>query len=506
MASISKDGETADHATQLADSSSFVGSDMFDEDFVFTDNDEVWNEQPGQKAYENQDQDDGMNDLANNLNTFASIGLDRHLLGNQYDGNRQAPGSFSDPFLNYNKPTGMSIAPRNLHVNNNENDNRAGDDHYEQFFEEILDSGITKEDNAMQEQSAFMELGAQADEVNGTPDGSAPQSVSDHSQPPFQVNAELEDVFADNEQFGMLQFQQQLRVTQLQTGPFNLREPPQFARNIPRQSKPVKEAGFINPEPRNFNTADMAEPSTIAQASPIGFSARRREHVAKRGKTNKKSNPTPEQAIDKGGKDGRVNKRPRVTLGANTPQGGQRGASQFNQTPSLGKVPEQLVLRSDPAGTPGGKVFGAQPQNTNHVTSILRPQPRMANQQIAVPRKPSLEQPGMGMFELQGNHSPAPQNLNPFSNQPFGPPLRLDAIGRNPVFNPDRLQGPPSVIVGPQVAPAIPSPITPSLRFPFEVFKYPTGEHYAQYLGPQVIKVLLENLYKDVGSTIYRIS
>ncbi|PVH78332.1 hypothetical protein DL98DRAFT_254981 [Cadophora sp. DSE1049] len=505
MAGTSKNSETADDATQLAGSSGFVGSDMFNDEFVFTDNDGPWNEQAGHNTNNNQDQDqdEGMDNLVSDMNTFGSLGMDQQLFGNQHDGNRQAPGTFSDPFLNYNQPPGLSIAPRNFNVDDNENGNSDGDENYQLFFKEMVDSGFTEEDNAMQGQSALMGFGGQADEVGNTSEGFTPPSVLNNSQPRSQVNAELEDVFAGDEQFGMLQFQQQHRVTQLQTGQFNLQEPPRFARNISTQSKLATEDGLIDPELRTSNTQNMSGPRTIPQASPTGFSARRRQHVARKDKSNNKSNSPPEQAIDTGGKDGRVNKRLRVTVGANKAQGGQRGALHFSQTPSLGKVPEQLVLRSDRVDAQGGKVFGAQPQSMTHFTSILRPQPRMANQQIAAPRKPGLDKPGMGMFQLQANHPPPPQTFNAFNNQSFDTPSHIDVFGPTPMFNPDRLQGPPSVIVGPQVAPAVPSPITPSLRFPFDVFKYPTGEHYTKYLGPQVIKVLYENFYQDVTGILH---
>lgn len=301
----------------------------------------------------------------------------------------------------------------------------------------------------------------------------------------------------------MLEFQQELRSTQLQTGPFNLQEPPRFVRTTSMKPNPAIQDGHIEHGLRIVKARNVSGPPSVPPVSPTGFSARRRQHVARTEKSNKKADSSPEEFIDTSGKDGRVNKRPRVAPGANTAQGGQQGTLQSGQTRILSKVPEHLILRSDPVDAQARNIFGAQSQSMTHTTSILRPQPRMANQQTAAPRKPGLDKPGMGMFQLQANHLP-PQSFNRTNNQLFNSSSQFGPFGPTLLATPDRLSGPPSVIAGPQVAPSIPSPLSPSLRFPFDVFKYPSGEHYTTYLTAQVIKVLYENFYQDVGYSIYK--
>lgn len=306
-------------------------------------------------------------------------------------------------------------------------------------------------------------------------------------------------MFGGDGQFGMLQFQQQLHSAPLQTGPFHLQEPPRFVRTTSTKPNPATQHGHTEQGLRIVKARNVSGPPPIPQVSPTGFSAGRRQRVARKDESNKNDNSPPAEVVDTSEQHGRVNKRPRVAPGAKKVQGGQQQTLQSSQTRILSKVPEHLILRSDPVDAQAGNIFGAQSQSIAHTTGILRPQPRMANQQIAAPRKPGLDKPGMGMFQLQANHPPPPQSLNRPNNQLFTSSSQFGTFGLTILATPDRLSGPPSVIAGPQVAPSIPSPLTPSLRFPFEVFKYPTGEHYTNYLTAQVIKVLYEDFYQDVG-------
>ncbi|KAK0115077.1 hypothetical protein ONS96_013547 [Cadophora gregata f. sp. sojae] len=492
MIGTSKYSETDDHGLQLADVSK---NDVF----VFTNNDAQWDEEADKHSGNNQEQDDGMNDLANN--TFASIDLDQQIFEDQQqlDGNRQAPSSFPDPLFNYDQPHGTPFALGSLNVDDSQNGNNGGDESYQQFFMEMVDSGIVEEDSSTREKSSFSGLDVQAGEPNKMSGCLTVPSVSKQSPAPTQVSAELDDVFASDEQFSMYRFQKQLQPTKMRTGSFNLQEPPRFESTVSTQAKLATENEFIDLELHTTNTLNNTGPENIPQASPNGFSARRQQHVARKDKTATQSDPRGKEATDKGARDGRASKRLRVTAEVDTVREGQGGGRRRNMTLNLAEVPKQLILKSNPVSQ-GGQVARAQPQNMDQATSILRPQPRMANQQFSTPRKPSLEKPGMGMFQLQSNDPRASQNVFAVNNQSFAATSHLDAFGPTPIPNPDRLQGPPSMIAAPPLAPAAPSPITPSLRFPFDVFKYPTGEHYTQYLGPQVVKILYENFYQDVTS------
>ena len=128
---------------------------MFNDEFVFTDSDEPWSEQEGPNINNSQEQDIGMDNLATNMDTFGSIDLDQQAFEDVLDG-RQANSTFSDPILSYAQGPGMPIASRHLDVDQDGVGNGEGEQDFQLFFKEMVESGLTEEGSAPQRHGTRM--------------------------------------------------------------------------------------------------------------------------------------------------------------------------------------------------------------------------------------------------------------------------------------------------------------------------------------------------------------